>query len=898
MAFLKKIIPFILVFSLSSIHAKVRDRTISQPITQQKPLPTQPIQRPIEIPQQPTIRPQSYAAALNIIRTQMPSSKVLVNNRFTQEFINFITSLNLSDVQTQALLEAGINLHAPLNDNDAMNQQLLSTLQNSIPRIIQSKSIQPTIPTTPIKPIKKIIPTAPIKPTKQPIPVAKTKPIKPIQPLQPIEQNVAIKKNDITHDAIIILDPRNSESESGGAMTQTAIAALYTKAAPIIMTSNILENIINAKRKIGSNDLQKLRNTKQEIAEQAKSILASRNVTVINSNELILMSHIDFDGKHFNYYFHKSAPLVLLIPKQYIDANFINATSLNNNQQARACGFNPAVVAAITNVADGSLIQQLQRQLSITIDEEQFTADLTSLFAPQKKESQLISLEEDTPWIMYLTGHGILAGTGESVANIRKQLQEDKNSLAFWQKILTQEKNDIQAKKWVPFFRSNVKENEKKLQGKSSWPDSHLIPASGRVAGLTIENFVQLMKFFNKNLNMAFLHYATCFAGGSNQSFVNKTLSSFDANFIVSSEGIDESTTKAKLLIDKENYPIRLESQLYGEFFRLLRMFITQPEKFVKIKGKSKDPIPMILRTIIPETIKENQPSVRFPSAGAFVALPLNKNTKVLTQTLVKSHEIEKKPIDLRNININMLIVNTPRINVPLNLGNDNDYKSIAIVFPSPKSNIPSYESMHVFKEINFNSPLQSFLYDCIYLNARMYTQTLVINKLTDIWYGASNLPRRDAIRNLIIQIKGVTGSNISATKEPIIQFTPLTPESIMADKIGVNVHIAFELNGAIYQSMFGIKNLENRYDLLMNIEKITFAPTPAQTTNMNALARNFLTPQEIAQVTKPITLKSIADFIDSKIDKQNQSMTIWSEADEDKLLKMVTEQAKKQKQK
>ncbi len=880
----KKFVSIILIFSLSPMQARVaKRRTASQTRTtsrpSRKPVQTQPISRPITEPNIPRTQPQSYAGALNIIRTQMPSNKVLMNNAFTQEFINFVTSLNLSDIQTQALLQAGVNLHATLTSNDQTNKQILSSLQNSIPTIIQSNPTQPTQ-----QPTRPIVSTTPIK---------ITLPTKPIMPATSIEQNVAIKKNSITHDAIIILNPNESESEIGGAMTPAGIAALYAQAAHIIISSNILENILKNRKKISNNDLQKLRTVDyQQRDALAGTLLRSYNLTGIKSNGLILMSHIDFDSKTLNYYFHKSAPLVLVIPKEYIDTNFTDTINFTISQQARACGFNPNIITSAANITADSLLKQIEQQLSVSIDEEEFTQQLILLFAPQKKNNELISLKEDTQWIMYLTGHG---SPSQPIGNIRKQLVENGKRLTIWQDALniSHKNNTDIPKKMIALNQSAIKSNEKVLQGKSSWPDSRIVSESARVAGLNIENFLQLIKFFNKNLNMAFLHYATCFAGGSNQSFVNEVLSSLDVNFIVSTEGVHEGPTSIAIVINEETTDIQLQSRRYDEFFRLLRMFFTQPEKFVQMKGKRKDPIPMIIRTVVLETDKQNQPFVRFPSASTFVASALSEKTKILTHTFVKAHEIENKAIDFSKQKIQLLIVNTPRINVLLNLGLTDPLFSM--VFPSPKTNAPSYESIYVFKEINLEGSLQSILNSWIELNARLYKQTFVVNNLTGVWYQGSKLPETsNAIHHLIIQIEGIAGHNSSAKNTPLIQLTPLTSEDIQPGNIGANIHIAFELNGVIYQSILGIKDLEPDYSLFKNIREITFA----QTTDMNALARNFLTPQEIAQLRQPITLKSIADFIDSKINKQDPSMAIWSEADEKALLKTIQNRAEKQKQK
>lgn len=929
MSIFKKTLSFVLLFSIGSMNPRAMKnpnaspvRTTPQPIAApQKPIAqqiSQPAQTP---PQQQNPIAGSYASALNIIRTQMPSNKVVINNTLAPEFINFVKSFNLSDIQTQALLEAGINLHATLTSNNQKDTQTLLTLNNSALATVQPVPIHQPKQPIPAKPIPQPAPApqfTPAKPIQQPAPAAlpSVQPVVKAEVLQPIpqpapapqlnktnlnqaiEQNIAIKKDFITHDAIIILDPKHSESESG-ALTNVSIAALYTKHVPIIMTSNMLENILKIRQKINNNDSEKLQTLNyQQKKPFATDLIKSYNLKSIRPDELILISDIDFDTKNFTYYFHKSSPLVLVIPKQYIDANFINAASLTKNQQARACGFNPNVITPSTHLTNDALLKQLETQLSIQIDEEEFITHLTSLFAPQKKDGNLISLKEDTQWIMHLTGHG---SPRQPIGNIRKNLEHDKKELTYWQNVVIDyqkwKMDDTEPKKIMNQYQANIKNDEKKLQGKSSWRHSQLMPESARVGGLSIENFFQLMKFFNKNLNMAFLNYSTCYAGGSNQSLINEVFSSLDVNFIISAQGVHEGPISTAILLNSKTTHIQLESQRYDEFFRLARMFITQPQEFVKIKGKAKDPIPMIINTIT-WTGPQNKPFVRFPHTGAFGASPLSEKTKILTQTLVKAHEIEKKPIDFSNKHIELLVVNTPRVNVPIILG----YTAplFNVIFPSPKNDISSYESIHIFKEINIESSLPRLLHNWIQYNVKLYKQTFVIDTLTGIWAQQSKLPeaqgKPNVIRNLIIQIEGITGNNLSDKVEPLVQFTPLAPQDIESGDIGANIQVAFELNGTIYQSMFGIKNFRDNYKVHQNIEKITFSPTPAQTTDMNLIARKFLTPQEMTQITQPITLQSIADFINSKIDKQDQSIATWSEEDTQALGKVIAEQAKKQK--
>ena len=156
---------------------------------------------------------------------------------------------------------------------------------------------------------------------------------------------------------------------------------------------------------------------------------------------------------------------------------------------------------------------------------------------------------------------------------------------------------------------------------------------------------------------MAYLHYITCFAGGYNQTFVNEILSSLNVNFIVSAEGIHEGSTVGTINLEFSNREprIRLRNQSFTDFFKLLRLFINQPGEFVRTKGAKKEPVARILRTIVPDMHESNQPFVRFPGAGVFGALSLDKGTKKLTETIVKAHEIEKRPIDVSDTALSLI---------------------------------------------------------------------------------------------------------------------------------------------------------------------------------------------------------------------------------------------------
>jgi len=579
-----------------------------------------------------------------------------------------------------------------------------------------------------------------------------------------------------------------------------------------------------------------------------------------------------------------------LIPKQYITNNVANAANLSLNDQAQACGFNPAVMTTVTDLSVDNLLRQLNTQQSTPINEEKFVTDLTSMFIPQKSNGQLISPTYDTKWAIYLTGHG--GPAHQSIGTVREQLKINKNNLDVLQR--AKSRSNVTGRQSIPVIESTIKKYEKMLEGKENWPNSQLIPESARVAGLKMDHFAQLMKFFDNNINTAFIHYSTCFAGGYNQSFVNEILSSLNVNFIVSSEGVHEGYVVRQLGLEIDNRGIQLKNQSFTNFFKLLRLFISQPEEFVRTKEAKKEPVGRILRAIVTDMKEGNQPFVRFPGAGVFSALSLSKKSTILTQAMVKAHEIENKPIDVSNKDIDVVIVKPSRVNVPLRIE-----KNIhcAIVSPTPETITPGYEAIHLFKEINFENSIQLLLYNFIHLNARFHTQTFIISTLTGISLKESLIPVKQGtsniIRNLIIQMKGVPGNKSGATDQPSVQSTLLTAQNIKYGTIGVNVQVSFELNREIYQCMMGVKNFDDP-NLERMIQQTTFISQSVQTTDMNMLANKFLTPQEITKLTKPITLDTITQFFDSKIDQQNPSMAKQPTTDNKALLEFTKRQTKK----
>ena len=681
--------------------------------------------------------------------------------------------------------------------------------------------IQPQIPQ--IQPIQKQKPTIPQpQPSSAKAMEGRQKLISPkpsaekktMQPVQKVPEKKEIKSTENakvmefppTHNLIMLLDPKKTETINryGNAMVNNALMGFYEQAAPIIMSSNILEIINLIRQKVGEQNFQKLRNSSYNTVQQFAQNLVQQYDIHESVLTLILMSLTSFDDKNLHYYFHNTDHLVLVIPEHYMKTSFAHGSSLNSADELRACGFNPNLVTRITNTTPENLLQQLKTQQSsfakATADRSKptnsstFIDNLTALFIPQKKYGKLIAPAQDSEWDAYLSGHG-----GPTYLIIGNTYQ--------------------------------------------------VVPEKGNVVGISLQEFSQLMNFFDANLDVAYLHYTTCFSGGYNQVFVNDILSSLDVDFIVSSEGLGEKETTgiplAMRFSSVQPY-IQLQFHPFTEFFTLLRHYIGQPKEFIKIKEGKKEPIAKIIRALNPNETENNQPFVRFPGKGVFGALSIGKNSKVLSERMVKEHVTENRPIDMSNNDIGIIMVNPSRINIAMNIGNNTD---CAIVTPTVMTK--SQQTISVFKEINWNIQLQELIFNFVRLNPKMHTQFFVVKTLQT---------KDGTLNNLIIKIDGMMGTGPGASPKPTVQTHLLHSNDIPIAKLGVNVHVAFELNKNIYQYTVAIKTFDDLNEIRKSMQKISYAPT-----NINGVTQQLLTPQEINKI-RPTSLDAIVQFIDAKI--------------------------------
>lgn len=505
------------------------------------------------------------------------------------------------------------------------------------------------------------------------------------------------------NDLILILDPREKEKTDGKhlAMAGDFLRALQEKAAPIIISSNVVENFCfwkNEFKQILDDIKIEAISTKDFNKAIEKAQILLDNTDQPNKPDPSFAAELsltDLNDNDWYCYAHKQANLMLLAPKSYV-ANRTQKSAGDSNAQIKECGFNIANLDKINNVSPETLLKYIQTKRSqkkINLLEA-----IQSMFITKKSNSQT----DTGSWNIYMTGHG------------------------------------------DPALKKN----------------GVLAPETAYIAGMPFNEIAQLMKFFNNDIITSFVYYATCFAGGYNQATVNAILSKLNANFIVTAEGINEASTSGSLLefkINEQGTNLVLSDLRFTHFFGMLESFFGDPTGFIKTKiqqdALKKDPIGAIVRNLIdPSTLQTNQPFVRIPAVGVFNALSVDTSVKILTNAIAKAHEHEGRTINFSNPDITTIIMYPTHIGVPLQLNG-----LTAIV--SPTAIAKNNQTTHIFEKIIDASSFNWTIYNFVRLNSSYSKITFIIKKLETFNYENSGLSAYDdepiTIDNMTIQITG-----------------------------------------------------------------------------------------------------------------------------------------------
>ena len=543
-------------------------------------------------------------------------------------------------------------------------------------------------------------------------------------------------------DLILIFDPHLNESIDGEQFGLGLIFAnaLYEKAAPIIVSSNIVENFCFWKTEYK----QVLEDIKKEalktkdfnvIVEKANNLLSQTGVLgLVQITVWLSVSVPDLSHNDWYCYIHKQADLILLIPKDYITRRAPQGAS-GIEAQLEACGLRIADLDKINNVSPESVLNAIKsKKTSSPIN---IIDGFKTMFLIKKSSAEI---ENASSWDFCMRGHG---GPAKKKSEIMQEQANRKSHFDVAQKLVDEARamnNNIllsHATKYLEKMQENRDSYSPLLKSIENLSDESVVPQTASIAGVSFDEFVRLMDFCNSSIKTNLFYYCTCFGGGYNQTFVNDMLQKLNVNFIVVAEGLNETVTFAKIET--------LEPTNFTRFFGLLENFFGEPTQVIGIKapqGLLKDPIATIVGTIANVTRIENLPFVRIPAVGIFTALNVDKKVKILTNTTVKAYESEGRTIDLTNQDIQTILIYPKYIQVPLRI----DYQSI--ISPTPQTIDQLYKTTHIFEEIISNERFDSIVLNFIKLNKSYSQITFVIKKLT---IPTSPQP----IENLIIQIAG-----------------------------------------------------------------------------------------------------------------------------------------------
>ena len=541
---------------------------------------------------------------------------------------------------------------------------------------------------------------------------------------------------------ICLFGGKNDEELFGKnhAMVGALINALREQVAPIIVTTEFLRHFCYWK---------------------------THSVEVIKSLSMQIFIHIDeiiraqLTDKNWHCYAHKKGALMLLMPKKYIETHGVDHGN-DIRAQMESCGFDVSDLDKIGDVSPSTVLQYIDSH-------RQTYDDIIDYFESMFIKNSNVSF--DAPlWNIYVTGHGSISFVDRSIT--AESIAESEGKF----------------KRAIALEEASVSKIEEYKGGLRYWQQkSHELKKYGEIrigfmAGLPANSFMQLLSFFAKEIHTSYLHYDSCFSGGSNQAAINEQLSEINVNYIVSAQGINESVTYGFVSIPP------LPPQVFTNFFTMLERFFCNSGQFVaQQKGTVEDPIAEIVSTVInKERIDWTQPFVRIPNVGVFNAFAVDKTVKILTHAIARAHEFEGMPIDCTDPEIKTIVVYPSYIGTPLKIN-----KGVAIVSPAPQI-VAQKESIHLFEKVIYNDRLCNVIANFVSFNTRHEPIIFVIKELHCFDYAYSGLGVGDKkpiiIKNVIIHIKGFgTGNDLDVT-----------------------THVLFSLNSINYSLVHTIGELQN----------------------------------------------------------------------------------------
>lgn len=596
------------------------------------------------------------------------------------------------------------------------------------------------------------------------------------------------------HNLICLFDPEENETiyGYGKALGFEFVDALNEKIAPIIATTNIVNNFCFWKNSFGLTAI--------------KQFLKRGPAIYFFTKKLMSANFVEWDC-----YFHKRAGLVLLIPKQHPEAQR---------------GFDLSSLDKINNISPATILKYIENHKPAY---DKIIDDFESIFVKN-------SISTDV-WNIYVIGHG-----GPTRKIKVKKVNEQKIA-----KSIKKVEAHIEAIKDEGFNEKELLKKEKKLKQlleqlkqarsqKLSWQKK----LSSGVAGLKDQDFKQLITFFEQGIKVSYLHYTTCFAGGFNQTLVNQELTSLNVKFIVSAQGVNESSTYYS------DRPMKFTS-----FFKKLETLICDTTGVIGDKEATnvlmKDSIAEIVESLINKKLLDyNQPFVRIPFVGVFKASGIAQEVQLLTHSLARAHEAEGSPIDYTDPSIKTIFIYPLHITVPIKIK-----EHVAIVSPAPQSVADiDKPTIHILENVSYQDNLSSIIPNFASFNTRYQRIIFVIKELQCL---DGQYLKLDKGENKPIILNNV-----------IIKIAPAAGAEYYFD-LDISIDVAFTYNNRDYAVSKRVNQIQDNMRVLFGaFEEEKIEPVAAK--DMQAVAEKLIGKVGIAKLTKEnkeITLSSMVGYFE-----------------------------------
>ncbi len=387
------------------------------------------------------------------------------------------------------------------------------------------------------------------------------------------------------------------------------------------------------------------------------------------------------------------------------------------------------------------------------------------LLAPERRLKAPESFENLLgPWNVYATGHGSpdkSASIKEQIAKKEKQLKQYEQEIQEMKQLIDQYNKDLALANrnlHLPSARAAKESSLRLIELHTSSKNAAELAAyqlraelidlykgvtkgkiGGVIAGLYIDEFKEVLAFFNSSVRTGSFFYDTCFSSGKNleAAYQYKDLPVTYNYTIVSGASVDAPTTVGGAKVAIPPYTglagtLFVQTQVRNgqEEFKIyveqhFDTYFDQLEEFQA--GSATNSFADILDTI--HTFKtrmsliklHNVPLVRFPNTEWFRVVDMPKFVASITEQSVVTHQAENKPFKLTTQEA--VLVSTPHVPVPVNVENDK--------MPAMLSMIGG-NADHYFEEISAPKvSLSDVIAKFLAIPGQYFTKRYLIKKLT-----------------------------------------------------------------------------------------------------------------------------------------------------------------------